>query len=62
MNNTRLIRLPEVRHRVGLHRATIYRLIKKGEFPAPVILGVNSRAWPEHVVEEWIKGRIRADL
>ena len=33
---TRLIRLPEVQHRVGLGRSTIYRWMAEGRFPKPV--------------------------
>ena len=32
----RLIRLPEVKHRVGLGRSMIYRWMAEGKFPKPV--------------------------
>ncbi|MFN7584434.1 MAG: helix-turn-helix transcriptional regulator, partial [Bacteroidota bacterium] len=35
---TRVLRLPEVRHRVGLGRSSIYRLIQHNKFPPPVKL------------------------
>lgn len=41
----RLIRMPEVTQTIGLSRATIYRMIDKGEFPQPVRQGRTS-AWP----------------
>ena len=55
---TRLIRLPEVQHRVGLGRSTIYRWMAEGKFPKPVQLGGYSVAWAEDEVEHWIASRI----
>ena len=54
---TRLIRLPEVQHRVGLGRSTIYRWMAEGKFPKPVQLGGYSVAWAEDEVEAWIATR-----
>lgn len=55
---TRLIRLPEVQHRVGLGRSTIYRWMAEGKFPKPVQLGGYSVAWAEDEVEAWIADRL----
>lgn len=54
---TRLIRLPEVQHRVGLGRSTIYRWMSEGKFPKPVQLGSHSVAWQEPDIEEWVRNR-----
>jgi prophage regulatory protein len=51
---TRLIRLPEVQHRVGLGRSTIYRWMAEGKFPKPIQLGGYSVAWAENDIDEWI--------
>ena len=59
---TRLIRLPEVRHRVGLGRSTIYRWMAEGRFPKPVQLGGYAVAWSEDEITEWIAGRLVANL
>jgi len=48
---TRLIRLPEVKHRVGLGRSTIYRWMAEGKFPKSVHFGGYSVAWAENEVE-----------
>ena len=56
---TRLIRLPEVQHRVGLGRSTIYRWMSEGKFPKPVQLGGYSVAWSEREVEAWISDRLK---
>ena len=55
---TRLIRLKEVQHRVGLGRSTIYRWMSEGIFPKPVSLGGHAVAWIEEDVEAWISERI----
>jgi prophage regulatory protein len=56
----RLLRLNEVKHRVGLQRSTIYHKIKLGEFPAPVRLGARAVAWPSDLIDEWIDARVLA--
>lgn len=55
---TRLIRLPEVQHRVGLGRSTIYRWMSEGKFPKPVQLGGHSVAWAEDEVDQWVLKRL----
>ncbi|MFO1255741.1 MAG: AlpA family transcriptional regulator [Sphingomonadaceae bacterium] len=51
---TRLIRLKEVQHRVGLGRSTIYRWMAEGRFPKPVQLGGYAVAWAEDEIHNWI--------
>lgn len=55
---TRLIRLPEVKHRVGLGRSTIYRWMAEDRFPKPVQLGGYAVAWSEDDIADWIADRI----
>lgn len=50
----RLIRMPEVTQTIGLSRATIYRMIDKGEFPQPVRQGRTS-AWPLNEVRAYLE-------
>lgn len=52
-----LIRLPSVSTRVGLSRATIYRLLKAGAFPAPVRIGARSVAWRASDIDAWVNSR-----
>lgn len=54
----RFIRLPEVRHRVGYSRATIYRKINEGTFPKPCELGGRAVAWVEEEIDGWMQMRI----
>ena len=58
---TRLIRLKEVQHRVGLGRSTIYRWMAEGAFPKPISLGGHAVAWLERDVEDWIDARVQAE-
>lgn len=54
-----LIRLPALRAKLGLSRATIYRLVAAGTFPAPIKLSPQTIAWKESEVETWIDARPR---
>ena len=54
---TRLIRMKEVQHRVGLGRSTIYRWMDAGKFPKPVQLGGYAVAWAQEDIDEWICNR-----
>lgn len=56
----RVLRLPKVSEKVGLSKASIYRLMKEGKFPPPIELGDRARGWPESVLDEWIEERPRA--
>lgn len=55
-----LLRLPSVCAQVGLSKSQIYRLIRAGEFPAGISLGVNSVAWPAECVNAWVAEKINA--
>ena len=60
--SSRLIRLPEVKARVGLGRSTIYRRMKQGTFPLPRNLGGRAVAWSEEDVNTWIAERPVQDI
>lgn len=53
-----LRKLPVVCRQTALSRANIYRLVKTGEFPAPVKLGPRASAWVGAEVDTWIAQRI----
>lgn len=55
-----ILRLPEVKARVGLSRSEIYRREGLGEFPKRVILGARSVGWLSDEIQQWIESRIRA--
>ena len=54
----RLIRLPEVKQRVGLGRSTIYRLMDLGRFPKARKLGLRAIAWSEAEIDGWIASKL----
>lgn len=56
----RLIRMREVLNICGLSRATLYRVIKSNNFPAPVRLSARSVGWLQDEVTAWVESRIKA--
>ena len=56
------LRLPTVKSRTGLSRASIYRLMVLGEMPKPYALSSSGRAvgWLESEIDAYIESRIAA--
>ena len=54
----RVLRLPDVKSRVGLSRSTIYLAISNGSFPRPIALGKRAVGWRENDIDEWLNERI----
>jgi len=50
----RLIKLDEVKRRVGLGKSMIYRLIQEEKFPAPYKLSPLASRWSETEIVAWI--------
>lgn len=50
----RLIRLKQLKDKVGLEKSAIYDRISKGEFPKQISLGGRSVAWLESDIDNWI--------
>ncbi|NWK96545.1 hypothetical protein DM806_12915 [Sphingobium lactosutens] len=55
----RLLTLRQVREIVPKDKATIYRWIKTGNFPAGYQIGPASVAWLQSEVTAWIAERLR---
>lgn len=53
----RILRRPEVEQKTGCRRAHLYTLIKAGNFPKPVRVGIRAVGWDSREVEEWIEQR-----
>ena len=49
-----ILRRREVERITGLSRWTIYRLIDRGEFPAPTRLGRRMLIWKRADVQAWV--------
>lgn len=56
----RLERIASVCARTGLSRSSLYRLIRAGDFPAPVPLAGRTRAWDAAAVDAFINACIAA--
>lgn len=52
----RMLKMREVAELTSLHRATIYRLIDRGEFPAARRLAPQRVGWRADLVDAWIRG------
>src|SRR3546814_1030124 len=50
----RFVKLDEVKRRVGLGKAMIYRLIQEGKFPAPYKLSPFASRWSDREIIGWI--------
>jgi prophage regulatory protein len=56
-SNDGIVRLNSVVVRVGLSKATIYKMIKAGLFPAQKHLGARSVGWLASDITAWIESR-----
>ena len=56
----RILRNSAVRERIGVSNTTLYELIKKKEFNAPIRLSPRCVGWLESDVNEYLQRRIKA--
>lgn len=56
----RIIRLREVKAKVGKGHSSIYEDMNNGNFPKSVPLGKRAVGWIEEEVDRWIDARIAA--
>jgi len=56
----RFLRIADVQASVGLSAGTIYKLVKRGQFPPPVKLTARSSAWLASELDQWIESRASA--
>ena len=48
---------PEIAHKLGVHRATIHRWVKRGAFPAPIYLTPMKPVWADATYQAWLDER-----
>lgn len=53
-----ILRLPQVKIKVGLSRSSIYAAVSQGKFPHPISLGARAVGWVDAEVEAWLAGQI----
>lgn len=58
--DTVMLSLSEVVARVGLGRSSIYAMMKRGDFPKQVRVGMRRVVWVEEEVDAWLQSRIDA--
>ena len=52
-----LFDVAQVAKMIGTTRATIYKMMDRGEFPRPVYIGKRSPRWTENDLQNWLAGR-----
>lgn len=55
-----IIRLSEVLRTTGLSRSTLYDLVRKGTFPAPLRISPRVSGWLTSEIKVWKRGLIDA--
>ena len=53
----RFLRMPDVEADIGLSKATLNRMVRRGEFPPKRRLGPGSVGWRESDIEAWKRSR-----
>ena len=56
--SNRILRMAELKNRIGLSRSTIYEFQNSGNFPRSVSLGSRAVGWLESDIEAWMESRI----
>ena len=59
MNFPKLVRLGTVLEMTTLSTATIYRLMKKGQFPRQIKISERSTRWVLDEIFEWMDGNFK---
>ena len=59
MDAALFVKLPAVVKMTGLGRSTIYKLMAKREFPAPVKLSERAVGWRANELGKWCESRQR---
>ena len=52
-----IVRVPKVCRRLQISRSALYRLIDRGEFPAPFKISAQCVGWRESDIDRWIESR-----
>ena len=56
----RILRLPEVIHKTGISRSSIYEQIQQGVFPKQIQLGKRMVGWSESEIDMYLQGIIKS--
>lgn len=45
---------------LGVHRTTVYSLVRSGDFPKPIQISPARLGWRKSTVDAWLASRVRA--
>ena len=54
----RILRLPQVIEKTGFKRSHLYNLMRAGQFPLALRLGVRAVGWDSAEVDAWVAARL----
>ncbi|ETX13261.1 DNA-binding protein [Roseivivax halodurans JCM 10272] len=57
----RIMRRPEVEKITGLSKSTLYRMIARGDFPAPAKIGERAVGWRARTLHTWLESTQECD-
>ena len=57
----RIVRKPELLHRLGISATTLKRKIRAGQIPPPVNYGPQLRGWPDDVAEQIFQAALNGE-
>ncbi len=57
-----ILRIPQLTQKVGLSRASIYRLMKLGIFPQSIKIGISAVGWDSDDIDHFLSERKRATI
>lgn len=58
MSEERFLRAKDVVEKTTLSKATIYRKVKDGSFPAPTRLSHRVAVWASTAIEQWMESAV----
>jgi prophage regulatory protein len=56
----RFLTINDVRQLIPFCQPHIYRLMKRGEFPKPIKIGISRVAWRESDIRTWMDAKVSA--
>ena len=54
-----LLNVKEVAKKLGVSRAQVYLMVKKGDFPVPIRIAKRTSRWLESDVDRWIERKFK---
>lgn len=57
-----VIRMSRLKDKIGLSRSQIYELVKCGDFPKPISLGLRAVGWLGVEVDQWIQSKAHSRI